>query len=42
MMVDGASHHSWTHPDAEITQQTVKDAKAQIQAQVLQWLAEDD
>ena len=39
MMVDGASHHAWTHPADTITQQTVRDAKKAIQAQVKQWLA---
>lgn len=40
MLVSGSSHHFWTHPANEISQQTVRDAKAAIQAQVLDWLAE--
>lgn len=39
MMVVGASHHAWTHPADTVTQQTVRDAKSVIQAQVTQWLA---
>ena len=39
-MVEGASHHAWTHPADEIHQDTVADAKAKIQAQVLLWLKE--
>ena len=41
-MVDGASHHAWTHPAATITQPAVRAAKAAIQQQVVAWLAEDD
>ena len=40
LMVEGASHHAWTHPADEIHQDTVADAKAKIQAQVLLWLKE--
>ena len=42
MMVEGASHHAWTHPADDITQPTVADAKAAIQQQVLQWLADEE
>lgn len=41
MMVSGASHHAWTHPADTITQDSVKAAKEEIQAQVLAWLQED-
>ena len=41
MMVEGASHHAWTHPAAEVYQTTVADAKAEIQNQVVAWLQED-
>ena len=39
-MVEGASHHAWTHPADEIHQPTVAQAKEKIQTQVLLWLAE--
>lgn len=42
MMVEGASHHAWTHPAADIGQPTVAAAKLAIQQQVVAWLAEDD
>jgi hypothetical protein len=42
MMVDGSSHHFWTHPADEITQDSVKDAKLAIQQQVVTWLNQED
>jgi hypothetical protein len=45
MMVDGASHHAWTHPASDpmlIAQPQVAAAKSAIQQQVVEWLAEDD
>lgn len=41
MMVAGASHHFWTHPQNQITQSTVQAAKTQIQDQVISWLEEE-
>lgn len=41
MMVDGSSHHFWTHPASEITQDSVAQAKIDIQQQVVAWLAEE-
>jgi hypothetical protein len=42
MMVDGSSHHFWTHPADQIVQESVAQAKADIQQQVVAWLAEED
>ena len=45
MMVDGASHHAWTHPADDpmlLAQPQVAAAKTAIQEQVVAWLAEDD
>jgi len=42
MMIDGASHHFWTHIKDEITQPQVQQAKEDIQKQVVAWLAESD
>jgi serine protease 16 len=42
MLVDGASHHAWTHPAADVSQPTVAAAKLAVQQQVVAWLAEDD
>ena len=39
--VPGASHHAWTHPSSDCTQETVKQARMQIRAQVDKWLKED-
>ena len=36
--VKGASHHAWTHPSPDCTQDTVIKARADIRAQVEQWL----
>ena len=41
-MVDGASHHAWTHPSAPTDQPTVVAARAAIRQQVAAWLAEDN
>eukprot|EP00613_Pedinella_sp_CCMP2098_P034599 CAMPEP_0171724882 /NCGR_PEP_ID=MMETSP0991-20121206/24643_1 /TAXON_ID=483369 /ORGANISM="non described non described, Strain CCMP2098" /LENGTH=504 /DNA_ID=CAMNT_0012317875 /DNA_START=26 /DNA_END=1540 /DNA_ORIENTATION=+ len=44
MMVDGASHHAWTHPASDpmlIAQPQLADAKAAIQQQILDWLSEE-
>eukprot|EP00908_Phaeocystis_cordata_P002847 Transcript_13091.p1 GENE.Transcript_13091~~Transcript_13091.p1 ORF type:complete len:506 (-),score=202.27 Transcript_13091:1411-2928(-) len=42
LMVDGASHHAWTHPSAPTDQPTVVAARAAIRQQVAAWLAEDN
>lgn len=42
MMIDGASHHFWTHIESEITQPEVQAAKEAIQKQVVDWLSEED
>jgi len=42
LLVSGSSHHAWTHPDSEIAQESVKQAKLAIQNQMLAWLDEDD
>ena len=42
LLVDGASHHAWTHPAADVSQPAVAAAKRAIQQQVAAWLAEDD
>jgi len=39
--VPGASHHAWTHPSADCTQDTVIKARKQIRDQVTKWLAEE-
>ena len=39
--VKGASHHAWTHPSSDCTQDTVIKARADIRAQVEKWLAEE-
>lgn len=41
LMVDGSSHHFWTHPQDAISQPTVRAAKKAIQDQVLLWLQAD-
>ena len=38
--VKGASHHAWTHPSPDCTQDTVIKARADIRTQVEQWLSE--
>jgi len=40
LMVDGASHHAWTHPSAPSDQKSVVDARKAIHEQVAKWLAE--
>jgi len=40
MMVEGASHHAWTHPAAPTDQPSVVRAKAAIHKQVRAWLAQ--
>jgi len=40
LIVDGASHHAWTHPAKPTDQATVIAAKQAINKQVLAWLAE--
>jgi len=40
LMVEGASHHAWTHPAKPTDQQSVIDAKRAIWEQVSKWLAE--
>mmetsp|Transcript_53378 Transcript_53378/g.68502 ORF Transcript_53378/g.68502 Transcript_53378/m.68502 type:complete len:507 (-) Transcript_53378:231-1751(-) len=42
MMVDGSSHHFWTHPANEIIQESVQEAKLAIQEQVVTWLNQED
>jgi len=39
IVVEGASHHPWTHPSLDSDQQSVKDARVAIRAQVSAWLA---
>jgi len=39
IVVEGASHHPWTHPPLDTDQQTVKDARVAIRQQVSAWLA---
>jgi pimeloyl-ACP methyl ester carboxylesterase len=41
LYVKGASHHAWTHPMSDCSQQTVLDARAAIRKQVTAWLAEE-
>lgn len=41
LYVKGASHHAWTHPLSDCSQQTVLDARQTIRNQVTQWLKED-
>jgi hypothetical protein len=38
----GASHHFWTHPAADITQPAVAAGKQAIQDQVVAWLAQEN
>ena len=38
IVVDGASHHPWTHPAKDTDQQSVKDARVAIRAHVSTWL----
>lgn len=40
LIVEGASHHAWTHPAKPSDQATVVAAKQAINKQVLSWLAE--
>jgi hypothetical protein len=40
MMVQGASHHAWTHPARPSDQPSVAAARVAIAAQVDAWLAE--
>ena len=39
IVVEGASHHPWTHPPLDSDQQSVKDARVAVMAQVSAWLA---
>ena len=39
LMVDGASHHAWTHPSSPDDLPSIKAARAAIRQQVMQWLA---
>jgi serine protease 16 len=41
VVVEGASHHAWTHPSASTDQPSVVAARAEIRAAVRQWLATD-
>ena len=40
LMVEGASHHYWTHPSLPTDSDAVKDARKLIWGQVDSWLAE--
>ena len=39
-MAYGSSHHAWTHPEGEVVQEAVRDAKAAVHGQVVEWLEE--
>ena len=41
LYVKGASHHAWTHPLSDCSQQTVLDARQAIRSQVTAWLQEE-
>ena len=41
LYVKGASHHAWTHPLSDCSQQTVLDARKTIRNQVTEWLKEE-
>ena len=41
LMVEGASHHAWTHPSRATDQPSVVAARAAIRKQVAAWLAQD-
>jgi serine protease 16 len=41
-MVQGASHHAWTHPARDTDQASVVKARESIAAQVEKWLDETD
>ncbi len=40
-MVEGASHHFWTHPSLPTDQKSVVEARIVIRKQVLAWLEEE-
>lgn len=40
LLVDGASHHAWTHPPSPNDQPSVQRARTLIRKQVLRWIAE--
>ena len=38
LMVEGASHHAWTHPTLPTDQSTVVEARKLIREKILEWL----